>query len=60
MCLVINLYPAGVDVSISAHGLWKNVIRIEKDKITKHTTFCGKYNRGYASCLKNIVHFLVV
>jgi hypothetical protein len=38
----------------------KNVIGIKKDKITKRTTFCGKYNRGYAPCLKNIVNFLVV
>jgi hypothetical protein len=38
----------------------KYVIGTEKDKIIKQTTFCGKYIRGYAAYLKNIVNFLVV
>ena len=61
MCPVFNSYPAGVDISISSHGLWKKcVIGTEKGKIMKQTTYCGKYNRGYAACLKNVVNFLVV
>jgi hypothetical protein len=41
------------------HGLQENIIGIEKDKIMKYTSFCGKLNRDYAAHLKNAVNFLV-
>ena len=50
-----------MDISIIAHGLWKKCVTgTKKDKIMKQITYCVKYNRGYAACLKNIVNFLVV
>jgi hypothetical protein len=31
----------------------------KKDQIMREMAFCGKRNRGWAACLKNMVNFLV-
>jgi hypothetical protein len=30
----------------------RSIVWTEKDKNAKRTTFCGKYNKGYAACIK--------
>jgi hypothetical protein len=41
------------------HGLKKHITEQIKDKITKQTPLCGKYNSDYTACLKKAVHFFI-
>jgi hypothetical protein len=54
----INVYPTRVGIYLFVQGLWRTELFQQKSKMMKQTVFYGKYNRDYAACLKNAVHFL--
>jgi len=55
--LKFNLQTIGLAFNFCA--LFEKFYLNKKNELKRYRAFCGKYNRDYASWLKNVINFLV-
>jgi hypothetical protein len=56
---LIHSHGCEITLTYKLPGGYLNFCTRKKDTIMTYTAFCGKENRDYTACLKNVVNFIV-